>query len=245
MTDSSGEAIGYRELLGVSRSRYPALREAIDEAENVVPAGQVLADAWIRDHIRPGLPIRPTGQRLVMRVALFATLATQRGVQLSESLVRELAANSLFGCSAIARAQLELVGLTALAREELESLTGDAATLEQATARLLFAARSLPTGERNYVISDLIDAAKRQLGEHFGADYGYLSDLSHPNAIAVFGSHLIIDPNLGALQVSEERAELLVKVAGQGLHAILHNTLRLVEWAMAHDTLLVPTPTAE
>jgi hypothetical protein len=107
------------------------------------------------------------------------------------------------------------------------------------TARLLFSGRSLPNQARHFATPDLIAAAKGELGDHFGHDYALLSDLAHPNALLVWGSDRLERAGSEARSVTEAQAELLAKVAGQGLRAVGHNALNLLDWALEHDTFLV------
>jgi hypothetical protein len=227
-------------LFEITRRRYPLLEELVNEAEMVVPALRALARQWWRQHVEPLLPVQPTGQTLLLRVGLFAVLATERAVQLAEAIAREVEADSLFGSAAVARSQLETIGLTIYAYEELQRIVSDPGALEPLTARLLLSSRSLPTQDRHFATRDLIAAAKNQLGDHFGNDYGLLSDLVHPNALLVWGSERLERASSEARSVTEAEAELLVKVAGQGLRAVGHNALNLLDWALEHDTFLVP-----
>lgn len=204
-----------------------------------VPAMRMVARSWWREYIRPLLPVSPEGQSLVLRVAVLSAAITDQAVQLSEAIAREMEADSFLGAAAAGRSQLERIGLLAYAREHLTEATGDTTRLEALTTRFLFASKSLDTGEPVLPTGKLIEAAHAQLGGDFRGDYAYLSDLTHPNAPIVWSPDLVLGSQHGdGLAVTEERAELLLKLVGAGVHAVAHNAIQLIEWAVAHDVFL-------
>jgi hypothetical protein len=231
-------AVGAEPLFPRTRERFAdaALRDLIDEAERAVPSMRAASKYRLEKGVNPLLPIQPAGQTLVLRCAVFAVAITERGVQLSEGIAREVEADALFPAAAIARSQLELIGLSSLVRQRVEELASDVDALAEFTLRMLFASRSLP-GAAHFAISDLVNAAKRQLGEHFGDDYGLLSELAHPNAMIIWAAHHIAD-SVSPPTIDEDRAMLLVKVAGQGLTALGNNAGLTLSWARAHDVFL-------
>lgn len=234
-----------RELLRRCRHTYPQFVHFIDVAEMSAPAMEALAGKWRGESIVPALPLQRRPLSLHVRCAIFAVLATFRGVELTEGLARELEADALFPAATIARAELELVGLTARARQLLPQAAAeplDPMRLHRATFRLLFGSRQLagPGLARNFPTSELINAGKQQLGDHFGEDYGLLSEIAHPNSLVLW----FADPAAGDLVsferrgISEANMEILLKVCGQGIRLIGHNCQWLIEWSAANDVEL-------
>lgn len=174
-----------RRLFHRCRRDHPELNHFMDEAEMSTGAMDALADMWRRNTIDDKLPLAGRPLSLHVRCAMFATLATLRSVDLTEGLARELESDALFPAASIARSSLELVGLTASARQRIPEAAAeptDVRHLHVVTFRYLLGSRQLsnvglPT---HFSIPDLVGAAKEQLGDHFGEDYGLLSDVSHP-----------------------------------------------------------------
>jgi hypothetical protein len=93
-TDGPAGLVIPEDLFPRTRGRFPALLQLIDEAELAMPGMDVLADKWYRDCVAPQMPVHPSGQTLLFRLALFSVAVTRRGIQLSEAIAREVEADS-------------------------------------------------------------------------------------------------------------------------------------------------------
>jgi hypothetical protein len=211
--------------------------DLFDEARFAVPVAETLAGTWREAWLvgRTALEVRGS---LLGRCALFGTLACLRVVELADGLVREIDANALYPASAVGRSVLELVGLTAYAREQLPLLRdADPKELGALCDRLVVGSRAFAdvVGHRHFATGPLIEAAKRQVGESFGDWYLHCSDLTHPNILAraIFEADGTLSYGNFGIDVAE--AELLVMIAGTGAHAVVHNCQWLIDWAGEWD----------
>ena len=85
---------------------------------------------------------------------------------------------------------------------------------------------------RHFRISELIEAAKDQLGEHLGDDYALLSEMTHPNSLVVMSTNAeTMEIAASGSGISHANAELLLKICAQGIRAIGHNAQWLLDWS--------------
>ncbi|MGH3627135.1 MAG: hypothetical protein ACRDRL_06805 [Sciscionella sp.] len=142
---------------------------------------------------------------------------------------------------------LEIVGHILWMRSEmdvaLQGDTPDIPRLDRATRQGLFSAPKdlggdpgiggfpMPTGR-------LVQAGKQIFGDHFHDDYTLLSALVHPVGLAIWSGDMI---NLPTPSVTEEQAEVFVKVIADGLHSTGHHALALLDVAN-QSSVVLPRP---
>jgi hypothetical protein len=233
-----------RDFLSKTRVRLPQYSDFIDEAEIAASVAEAMAGRWRDELIVPVLPLAGKPLSLRIRCAVFSVLVSQRGTSLPEGLARELEADAFFPAAAVARSLMELLGLTALARQRIPEARVeplDVERLHKETFRFLFGSRQFqhlgaPT---NFLIPDLLEAAQEQLGSHFGGDYGMLAEIAHPNSVVLWAMQPGESaPRFEIQGINDANAELLLKVCGQGLRAILHNCTWPVDWSTENDVAL-------
>jgi hypothetical protein len=227
------------------------LGERLDEAEIWLGGMETLLDHDL--HKRLPHPFRPRveGNQLSGRVVLIGTLAAERALGLAEGLAWEIEANRLFAAASIARSLMELVGLMVHVHSRLKSLRlatpPEIVALNQVTMSFLLASRSMPLASSLSLslvrTRDMVNAARGRFGDEFGHDYGFLSDLVHPNASGAFGLSVLEETARLAVTrrppITDSQAELLVKVLVTGLHSVSHDVLLIADWASANDLSLV------
>jgi hypothetical protein len=191
------------------------------------------------------------GNLLSGRVGLICLLVAERALSLGEGLAAEIEADRLFPAASVARSLMELVGRLVHLRAQLtvprSADPPNLAALRQETVSFLLASRSLDLASVPALVRvntpSMINAAKARFGEAFGQDYGFLSDIAHPNASAVFGlsgeEEASILTVIRRPPITEYQAEVLVKVLAIGLQSINHDVLNLMEWASSNDLSLL------
>lgn len=231
-----GDGVIYpRRFLPRLRALHPGFIDLIVEAEMSVAAVEALASTWRSTYLNPLLPLTARKFSAGELCSMFSVLAAQRSVALADGLARELEGNALFPAAAIARAHLEVVGLTSLAKEEVTSVLPN--EVGDVLLELLLGPALMKKSEKRHrspeqLRAGVMRAAKRQLGQHFGGDYGFLSEIVHPHGLVLFGA----DHDLGTLTfepggISSGAAELLIKVCGQGTRWVGHNCQWLLDWS--------------
>jgi len=241
---NSSDAVFPKIVFSRLRAEHPALSEAIDTCERNLGMAEAFPEHWRAEFLTP----TPARYNLKERCAVMATAWLDRASILGDGLAHELEASRLFSAAAIARSMLELVGLCVVGPPELVDLVEGSPTdvepIHLLTIKLLLATRSIdrPSQPAVYRIDRLINAAKERFGDHFGEDYGFLSDLSHPNASGIWGARSADDDLFFERpSVNEGQAELMLKVLHAGLHSVARDCLTLIEWSVDHDVEL-PAP---
>jgi len=236
-----GDRILYpRSLFVRCRAAYPASSEHMDEAEMTLSGLEASAEGWRVGIIDPLLPITSRPTLLSDRCAILCTLIAYRTVELGEGLAREVEANALFPAGAVARSLLEMMGLSALARQRFQTFeaVGDHSGLDDESIRLLLASRYFGDARapRHFTTGELIDAGANQLGPELRSEYGFLSDLAHPNSLLMWAANHE-DRMLGFDRpgIAPTMAGTLLNICGPGASVVARNCLTLVEWSQEHD----------
>ncbi len=249
MTDEPAEvAVSPRISFARARAAYPTLKEELDKAEWELGVAEAMLEYRFHELLPSPFRAAVEGRQLSGRVVLMVVLAAERGMSLGEGLAAELEGGRLFPAASIARSMMELAGLLVVVRGRLSEIwetdPTNAHALHEETMRFLLASRSMPVGTSSSVVrtADMINAARERYGDAFGEDYGFLSDLVHPNASGAFGLEWLDDAATVAVlrrpPIGEAQAEVLVKILAVGLHSVNHDALWLAEWAQDKDLAL-------
>jgi hypothetical protein len=229
-----------------ARTAYPSVRGKLDDAEWQLGG----ADAMLDYYFRPALPepFRAGVECLTFsgRVTFIYVLAFERATQLAEGLASEIENGRLFPAATIARALMEMVGLVASATDKLRHLRAadplDVRALSRETALLLLSNGNLvPEHYPTRKIGKLIAAAERR-SPGFKETYGYLCDLTHPNALAALGAEFTEGSNLSIVRrppITPENADLLVTAIVLGLHSISKEAATTIDWSRENEADLV------
>lgn len=231
---NSEDTIYPRVLFRRCRAAYPEHSAYMDQAELDIVGVEATAQDWRRQYLDPIGPQLGRPSSLHTRCAMFSVVVAFRSVDLTEGLSRELEADAIFSCGSLARSQLELLGLSALAAQKLPEMFSDAVELDDFTMRLLFASRRFSDlgFPKHFTTNELIKAGAERAGAILHDDYSLVTEVAHPNNLLGW----LFDADSDAIRferrpIDSAFAELLLKICAHGLRMIARNTILLIDWA--------------